>query len=153
MLEAEISFYNIELVKDGPPGGGTQSPSDGATEIITAHPARLTNGRLLPPTHPVRDGFALRSHRSRVGDWYDYQHVQTTLYPEYENLLRALVPEASHVLVRGSSAHKQSTLGGVSLCSAAELLISNLPSAPCSYRDLLSALSNLPTEGAQPPAA
>ena len=135
VLEAEISFYNIELVKDGPPGGGTQSPSDGATEIITAHPARLPNGRLLPPTPPVRYGFALRSHRSRVGDWYDYQHVQTTLYPEYENLLRALVPEASHVLVRG-----------LQLLSRRDL--SNLPSASCQLR--VPDLSRLMKQAAPP---
>ena len=41
----------------------------------------------------------MRAHSSAVTDFYDNEHVQATLYPEYENLIRSLVPEAEHVFV------------------------------------------------------
>ena len=43
----------------------------------------------------------MRAHCSAVMDFYDNEHVQDTLYPEYENLIRSLVPEAEHVFVGG----------------------------------------------------
>ena len=61
----------------------------------------LINGHLLAPTCPVKHGYGLRQHCSAVQDWYDRDHVQEVLYPEYENLMRTLVPEAEHIFVGG----------------------------------------------------
>ena len=101
-LDAEVNFFNFG--------------KDGAGEDVGFSPSlvNLQNGR-LKTTHPVADGYALRRQVSRVTDYYDNAHVQETLYPDYVNLISALVPEAAHVFVGGHIIrNKAKQRGGVS---------------------------------------
>jgi hypothetical protein len=108
-LTATVNFFSVgeEESESGEESSATGEGSDppsyyssNASSLVPVE-SQLINGRLQPPTHPIEHGFGLRRHTSAVTDFYDYPHVRETLYPEYENLMRTLVPEAEHVFVGG----------------------------------------------------
>lgn len=97
-LTTPINFFGTADDGDGDDSAGGYGGGGGGMQGVETE---LANGRCHPPTHPVEDGFALRAHVSAVANWYDFAGVRSTLYPEYENLVRSLVPEAEHVFVGG----------------------------------------------------
>lgn len=108
LLTATLNFFPVASYTTGEKArateveDGSQSPAYRAGgENLVPVEVQLVDGRQCEATHPIEHGYGLRVHKSAVVDWYDYQHVRETLYPEYENLIRALVPQAEYVFVGG----------------------------------------------------
>lgn len=88
-IEAEFNYLAADA---GRPRVLTYEPAAGAerdTSILAAHRLSVRNARTQAPTASLDEqGFALRSHASRVSDFGEEAEITGTYYREAEALLR-----------------------------------------------------------------